>query len=90
MTKPLAVVIMAAGKGTRMKNPDMAKVMYQIGGRPMIEYVVDLALRLESQNTVVIVGWQKQMVRWWSTIFPQQARGWSASNSHRSLGPVMP
>jgi UDP-N-acetylglucosamine pyrophosphorylase len=62
MHRPLAVVIMAAGKGTRMKDPDMAKVMYQINGKPMIEHVVDLALRLQSQNTVVIVGWQKESV----------------------------
>lgn len=62
MGHPLAVVIMAAGKGTRMKNPDMAKVMYLINGKPMIEYVVDLALTLNSLQTVVIVGWQKDSV----------------------------
>jgi len=62
MDRPLAAVIMAAGKGTRMKNPDIAKVMYPINGKPMIEHVVDLALKLESQNIVVIVGWQKDSV----------------------------
>src|SRR5436309_10839785 len=62
MSRPHAVVIMAAGKGTRMKNPDIAKVMYEINRKPMIEHVVDLALRLQSQNTVVIVGWQKESV----------------------------
>jgi UDP-N-acetylglucosamine pyrophosphorylase len=62
MSTGLAVIIMAAGKGTRMKNPDMAKVMYQINSRPMIDHVVDLALALESQNTIVIVGWQKNSV----------------------------
>ena len=62
MDRPLGVVIMAAGKGTRMKNPDVAKVMYPINGKPMIEHVVDLALKFESQNTVVIVGWQKDSV----------------------------
>jgi UDP-N-acetylglucosamine pyrophosphorylase len=62
MKRDLAVVIMAAGKGTRMNNPDMAKVMYPINGKPMVEHVVDLALRLESRITVVIVGWQKQSV----------------------------
>jgi UDP-N-acetylglucosamine pyrophosphorylase len=61
-TKPLAVVIMAAGKGTRMKNPDMAKVMYPIAGRPMVDYVVDLAVGLLAARTVVVVGWQKQSV----------------------------
>jgi len=62
MAGRLAVVVMAAGKGTRMKNPDMAKVMYPINGRPMIDYVVDLALRVHSARTVVIVGWQKDTI----------------------------
>jgi len=58
----LAVVVMAAGKGTRMKDPSMAKVMYPINGKPMIEYVVDLATRLGSSKTVAVVGWQKDSV----------------------------
>ena len=62
MDRPLAVVIMAAGKGTRMKNPDMAKVMFRVNGKPMIEHVVDLALDLRSQITVVVVGWRKESV----------------------------
>ncbi len=62
MKKPLAVVIMAAGKGTRMKNPDIAKVMHTIADRPMVEHVADLALELQSSRTVVIVGWQKLSV----------------------------
>jgi UDP-N-acetylglucosamine pyrophosphorylase len=62
MERNLAVVIMAAGKGTRMKNPDMAKVMYAVNERPMVEHVVDLALMLHSSRTIVIVGWQKESV----------------------------
>ncbi len=62
MDRPLAVIIMAAGKGTRMKNPDMAKVMFKVNGKPMIEHVVDLALELCSQIIVVVVGWQKESV----------------------------
>ena len=62
MQRTLAVVIMAAGKGTRMKNPDVAKVMYTVAERPMVEHVVDLALHLESSRTVAIVGWQKDSV----------------------------
>jgi UDP-N-acetylglucosamine diphosphorylase/glucosamine-1-phosphate N-acetyltransferase len=53
---------MAAGKGTRMNNPDIAKVMYSVNGRPMVEHVVDLALDLRAERTVVIVGWQKDSV----------------------------
>ncbi len=62
MERKLAVVIMAAGKGTRMKDPNMAKVMFPINGKPMVEHVVDLALRLEASKIVVIVGWQKDSV----------------------------
>lgn len=70
MTKPgeipkprgIAVVILAAGKGTRMNNPDMAKVMYEVNGKPMVEYVVDLTLALQVQRTLIIVGWQRQSV----------------------------
>ena len=58
----LSVVIMAAGKGTRMKNPDIAKVMYPVGGKPMVEHVISLALKLHAERTVVIVGWQKDAV----------------------------
>lgn len=58
----LAVVIMAAGKGTRMNNPSMAKVMYEINGRPLVEWVVDLARRLQASRTVVVVGWRKESV----------------------------
>jgi bifunctional N-acetylglucosamine-1-phosphate-uridyltransferase/glucosamine-1-phosphate-acetyltransferase GlmU-like protein len=36
MDSRLAVVIMAAGKGTRMNNPAMAKVMYTIANKPMV------------------------------------------------------
>jgi len=58
----LAVIILAAGKGTRMKNPEKAKVMFEISGKPMVEYVVDLASRLQANRTLLVVGWQKQLV----------------------------
>lgn len=62
MARPLAVVIMAAGKGTRMNNPGMAKVMYTIADKPMVEHVVDLAYALHAERVVAIVGWQKDSV----------------------------
>ncbi|HTY58832.1 MAG TPA: sugar phosphate nucleotidyltransferase [Bacteroidota bacterium] len=62
MDAKLAVVVMAAGKGTRMNNPSVAKVMYTINERPLIDWVVDLATRLDSSRTVAVVGWQKEAV----------------------------
>jgi bifunctional N-acetylglucosamine-1-phosphate-uridyltransferase/glucosamine-1-phosphate-acetyltransferase GlmU-like protein len=52
---------MAAGQGTRMKS-DLAKVLHQINKRPMIHYVIDLAIDLGSEITTLIIGHQKEMV----------------------------
>jgi UDP-N-acetylglucosamine pyrophosphorylase len=62
MGNELAVVIMAAGKGTRMKNPDIAKVMYTIAERPMVEHVVDLSRALDATRIIAVVGWKKETV----------------------------
>lgn len=40
----------------------MPKVLYEVNGRPMIDYVVDLALRLDSERTIVIVGHHRDAV----------------------------
>ncbi len=61
-TTKLTVLVLAAGKGTRMKNPEMAKVMFEINGKPMVEYVVDLAVKLQALRTILVVGWQKESV----------------------------
>jgi UDP-N-acetylglucosamine pyrophosphorylase len=62
MLKNLATVIMAAGKGTRMKNPDKPKVMYEVLGKPMIDYVTGLAALLHSSRTIVVVGFKRETV----------------------------
>lgn len=58
----LATVIMAAGQGKRMRNPDKSKVMFEFKGKPMIECVVELALKVDSEIIIPIVGHQKQTV----------------------------
>lgn len=57
-----ATVIMAAGKGTRMKEPERAKVMFELMGKPMIHYVADLAVALGSERIIAIVGFQRESV----------------------------
>lgn len=53
--RPLAVVILAAGKGTRMKS-DLHKVLHPIAGRPMIEHLMASAAELSPERQVVVVG----------------------------------
>lgn len=58
----LAVVVLAAGKGTRMNNPGKAKVMFPLAGAPMIDYVIRQALSLDVQDIIAVVGYEKQSV----------------------------
>jgi len=58
----LAVVILAAGKGTRMKS-DLVKVLHPVAGSPMISYSLDVARRLKPARLVVVVGFQADLVQ---------------------------
>jgi bifunctional UDP-N-acetylglucosamine pyrophosphorylase/glucosamine-1-phosphate N-acetyltransferase len=58
----LAVVILAAGQGTRMKS-SRPKVLHPLMGRPMIDYVVELATRLGAGKPVLVVGHGMELVR---------------------------
>jgi UDP-N-acetylglucosamine diphosphorylase/glucosamine-1-phosphate N-acetyltransferase len=60
--KDLAVLILAAGKGTRMKS-DMPKVLHFLGGKPLLSYSLDLAQELGSERTMVVVGHQAGRVK---------------------------
>jgi UDP-N-acetylglucosamine diphosphorylase/glucosamine-1-phosphate N-acetyltransferase len=62
MRKNIAVVILAAGLGTRMKS-DKAKVLHEIDERPMILYVVEAAREVAGDDVIVVVGHQAQKVR---------------------------
>jgi bifunctional UDP-N-acetylglucosamine pyrophosphorylase/glucosamine-1-phosphate N-acetyltransferase len=67
----LAVVILAAGLGKRMMSPDKPKVMFEINGKPMIQYVVELALKLNAHRIIPIVGHHKeQVIEFLSNLLP--------------------
>ncbi|MFO7741904.1 MAG: bifunctional UDP-N-acetylglucosamine diphosphorylase/glucosamine-1-phosphate N-acetyltransferase GlmU [Anaerolineae bacterium] len=51
----LAVVILAAGEGTRMKS-DLPKVLHPLAGRPMVAYSLDTARELTDRPPVLVVG----------------------------------
>jgi len=57
----LAVVILAAGKGTRLKS-SLAKVLHRAGGRPLVEHVVSACLPLKPKKIVAVVGHQAEQV----------------------------
>src|SRR3981189_3074569 len=59
--KDLAILILAAGKGTRLKS-SLAKVLHRAGGRTLVEHVVRSCAPLRPRETVVVVGHQAEQV----------------------------
>lgn len=57
----LAIVILAAGKGTRLKS-SLAKVLHRAGGRALVEQVLRACAPLKARKTVVVVGHQAEEV----------------------------
>jgi bifunctional UDP-N-acetylglucosamine pyrophosphorylase/glucosamine-1-phosphate N-acetyltransferase len=62
MSKPLHIVILAAGEGTRMKSK-LPKVLQAIGGRPMLTHLLDTAIALSPEQVHVVVGSGAEQVR---------------------------
>jgi bifunctional UDP-N-acetylglucosamine pyrophosphorylase/glucosamine-1-phosphate N-acetyltransferase len=56
------IVILAAGKGTRMKSA-LPKVLHRVAGRPMIEHVIGVANRLSPRSITVVIGHHADAVR---------------------------
>ena len=62
MKKDIAVIILAAGKGERMKS-ETPKVLHKICGRPRIGYVLDLVKSLKPRESVAVLGYKHELVR---------------------------
>ena len=59
--KKTAAIILAAGKGTRMKS-DKPKVIFELAGKSMINRVVQTANKINSDLIAIVVGYQKEQV----------------------------
>ena len=60
--KDVAILILAAGKGTRLKS-SLAKVLHAAGGRPLVEHVVRACVGVGPKKIVVVVGHQAEKVQ---------------------------
>lgn len=58
---PLNVIIMAAGKGTRMKSAT-PKVLQRLGGKPLVQHVLETAHALDAAQIVVVTGHEADVV----------------------------
>lgn len=62
MSKPRAAIILAAGHGSRMQS-DLPKVLHQIGGQSMLDWVIALAKKVNAERIAAIVGTQTRLVK---------------------------
>jgi hypothetical protein len=76
----LVVVILAAGKGTRLKSA-LAKVLHRAGGRPLVEHVVRACQALKPREIIAVVGHQAEEV---TSLVSPLARSIPASIASRS------
>jgi len=60
-TSPLYLIILAAGKGTRMKS-NKAKVLHEVFYAPMLHHVLQATTSLQASKTIVVVGHQQETV----------------------------
>jgi len=62
MKNNIAVIILAAGKSTRMKS-GTPKVLHNLCGRPVLGYVLDLVSSLKPKQVVAVLGFKQELVR---------------------------
>lgn len=60
--RPPAAIVLAAGRGTRMPG-HRPKVVYEVGGRPMVGHVIDACIDAGCARILLVVGYQQEQVR---------------------------
>ncbi len=57
-----AVIILAAGKGVRMKSR-LPKALCKLSGRPMVDFMVDVAKSIKAEKIVVVGGYRLDLIK---------------------------
>jgi len=92
--KDVAAVVLAAGMGKRMKS-DLAKVLHEMAGRPLLAHVLDTLDELGVARTVVVIGHQRERVQAafagrkgieWAVQDPQRGTGHACMMAEPALG----
>ena len=62
MNNQLHIGILAAGKGSRMES-NLPKVLHQLSGKSLVDYVLDTASQLTPKSITLVVGFEKELVK---------------------------
>ncbi|MBL7004842.1 MAG: NTP transferase domain-containing protein, partial [Gammaproteobacteria bacterium] len=58
----LSIIILAAGKGTRMKSA-LPKVLHHLADKPMLQHVIDTSKTLNPDQIIIVIGHQAEKVK---------------------------
>ncbi|MEM7207760.1 MAG: bifunctional UDP-N-acetylglucosamine diphosphorylase/glucosamine-1-phosphate N-acetyltransferase GlmU [Pseudomonadota bacterium] len=78
----LSVVVLAAGKGTRMRSK-VPKMLHAIGGKPMLTHVLETAVALQPDDIAVVVGFGSEQIK---TTFPDSDYLWVEQTEQNGTG----
>ena len=62
MTKKITTIILAAGKGTRMKS-NLPKPLHCLAGKPMLSHIIDNLRDCEIDETIVVINKQSDLLK---------------------------
>ena len=79
----VAAIVLAAGMGKRMKS-DLAKVLHEMAGRPLLAHVLDTLVELGVGRTVVVIGHQREKVQ--ATFADRKGIEWAIQAEQRGTG----
>ena len=77
------IIILAAGQGKRMQSP-MPKVLQSLGGKPLLQHVVDTCSKIEKAKLHIIVGGQKKLIQ--SSINVPKSTNWIIQKKQLGTG----
>ena len=78
----LSIVILAAGKGTRM-NSQLPKVLQPLAGKPILQYVLDITYSLQPNNISIVAGHKSEMLR---ELIKDKNISWRIQNTQLGTG----
>ena len=81
--RPLAVVLLAAGKGVRMRSERVPKVLQELCGLPLLAYPLRVARALGPDKIVVVVGFRREAVM---EAFRDEDIVWAVQEEQRGTG----
>jgi len=93
MNTSLHAIVLAAGKGTRMNATEKNKVMYEVGGKPMIAYPITALRGLGIQKPIVVVGFAKESIMNYlgdQVQYAEQVKAEGTADAVRAALPLVP